>query len=281
MRPLSISTALFDGFPLERGFAEIASTGIRFVEPAFIKGYIDFDESVFSEKSAIALSSAMAAAGLETFAVSAHHDMGAVEAAEATIRRLRFARNIGARILITNATTESQREQFQRNLNDVLPVCEDTGIVIALENPGHGEGDLIASGAAGARLIQSIGSRHLRLNYDFANALTYSHERIKPEHDFEAALPAMAHAHLKDVLTSVDGWRFTALGEGSIGLGEIWRQLARLAPNLPVGIELPLRLARPGRAAPRRATSPMPIETLRDALIRSLDFLKTAETGQS
>jgi len=278
MRPISVSTALFDGYPVEGGFAEIAGAGVRFVEPAFIKGYVDFDEETFSDRSAATYAAAIAAAGLSSFAVSAHHDMGAPGAAEATIRRLRFAAGIGVRILITSSARAADTEAFRRNLEEALPVAEDSGVVIALENPGHGAGDLIGSAADGVRLLQSLASPHLRLNYDFGNILTYSGERIRPEADCEGALPFMAHAHLKDVLSLPDAWQFTAIGDGSIDYAAIWTLLAERAPNLPVGLELPLRLTRPDRAAPRRAVAPLPLADLRWALRLSLDFIESVNT---
>lgn len=277
MRPISVSTALFDGYPVERGFAEIADAGVRFVEPAFIKGYVDFDEETFTERSAAAYASAITAAGLSSFAVSAHHDMGAPGAADATIGRLRFAAGVGARILITNSTRAADVDAFRRNLDEVLPVAEETGVVIALENPGHGSGDLIGSAADGVRLLLSIASPHVRLNYDFGNVLTYSGERIRPETDCEAALSFMAHAHLKDVLSLANAWQFTAIGDGSIDYAAIWSLLAKRAPDLPVGLELPLRLTRPERAPPRRAVEPLPLAVLRNALKRSLDFIEAVD----
>jgi sugar phosphate isomerase/epimerase len=277
MRPLSVSTALFDGYPIERAFAEIANAGIAFVEPAFIAGYVDFDEESFGEFAAAALASEMAEAGVSAFAVSAHHDMGAEGARLATARRLRFAARLGATCLITNATTRAQRQNFLRNLDAVLPVCEETGVVLALENPGHGDNSLIASASDGVDLVEEIGSRFVRLNYDFGNVFTYSRERVCPEAEFEAAIPAIVHAHVKDVLATPDGWTFTAIGDGSIDYAAIWRRLAKLAPDLPVGLELPLRLKRPDRADPLRAPEPLPLATLRQALDRSLAFLRSLE----
>src|SRR4051812_30571991 len=112
MRPLSVSTALFGGYPIEIGFAEIAAAGVGHVEPAFIKGYIDFDEDVFAPAPAAAIGSALRAAGLSCFAVSAHYDLGAPDATAAVTRRLRFAGLLGARILITNATAAGNLDAF-------------------------------------------------------------------------------------------------------------------------------------------------------------------------
>ena len=107
--PLAVSTALFDGYPTELALAEIACAGVAFAEPAFIAGYVDFDKTSFSPAAAKNLAAAMVAAGLSAIAVSAHHDMGGEDAAASTIRRLRFAEELGARFLITNATTADRR----------------------------------------------------------------------------------------------------------------------------------------------------------------------------
>ncbi len=70
-RPLAVSTALFDGYPMELALAEIAGAGVAFAEPAFIAGYVDFDETSFSPAAAKHLAAAMAAAGLSAIAVVA------------------------------------------------------------------------------------------------------------------------------------------------------------------------------------------------------------------
>jgi sugar phosphate isomerase/epimerase len=214
---------------------------------------------------------------LSCVAVSAHHDLGAADAPALTEPRLRFAHALGAKILITNATSADIHEALMRNLDIVIPVCEETGVLLALENPGHGKGAVIGSATDGVRLIERIGSPFVRLNYDVGNILTYSREALRPEFDFKAALPAAAHMHFKDIGPTADGWRFTAIGEGAIDYRAIWRKLEDMEPDLPIGLELPLRLARPDWGDPKRAASPLPLETLRAALRRSLDFLARVE----
>ena len=277
MRTVSVSTALFDGYPLERGIGEIARAGGKWVEPAFIRGYVDFDETAFSPEKGQALKRLIEGEGLGVAAVSAHMDLGLPDAVEMLSRRVMFTEALGARILITNAGQRAFRALIAAAVEEVLPLCEQAGVTLALENPGHGAGDLIGHGADGAALVASLGSKHVRLNYDAGNVFTYSHESLRPEDDFSAALPFVAHLHLKDVASEGPGWRFTSLGEGAIDYPALWRKLSR---DLPVGIELPLRLERPGRADPRRAPEPLPLDTLREALRRSLDFVAALD-GES
>ena len=82
----------------------------------------------------------------------------------------------------------------------------------------------------------------------------------------------MAHAHIKDVLALPDEWRFTPIGEGSLDYPAIAAVLQRRCPNLPIGIELPLRLRRPGRRAPIRAPNPLSIDEIEEAVRTSLIY---------
>jgi sugar phosphate isomerase/epimerase len=273
-RPIAVSTALFDGYSMEAAIHEIAASGASHVEPAFIRGYVEFDENAFSAASASIMARALAEAGLKSVAVSAHLDLALPEAADMLRRRLDFAERIGAGYVITNTGAQRNADAIFRTIEAVLPACEQADVALALENPGHGEGDLIGNGADGAAVVARFASPFVRLNYDAGNIFTYSREARRPEHDIAEALPAIAHLHLKDVAGDENGWRFTPLGEGSIDYAALWK----LVPaDLPVGIELPLRLERPNRADPARRPEPLPLPELRDSLLRSLAFVRQVD----
>ncbi len=266
MRP-AVSTAAFDGHPMEVALDELAALGVEAVEPAFIKGYVDFDESAFSEASADRLSRLLAERRLSVQAVSAHMDLSAPVAGEMLARRVAFAGALRARVLITNAGPARARDAIVRHLEGALPWLEAAGVTLALENPGHGTGDLIGRGEEGAALIRALGAPQLRLNLDVGNLCTYA-GGLEP--GLSAALPQAAHAHLKDIAEDGPDWRFVALGEGMVDWTTVRQAMARLAPGLPVAIELPLRLRRPGRGDPVRAPKPLPLPVLRDAVRTSL-----------
>ena len=73
---LSVSTVVFDGHDLEAGFALLSALGIMAVEPAFIKGYMPFDETTFSPSAGRVMAQALARHGLVASALSAHIDLG-------------------------------------------------------------------------------------------------------------------------------------------------------------------------------------------------------------
>ena len=269
-RIVSVSTALFDGYPMEMAIEEVAAAGARSVEPAFIKGYVDFDESAFSAANAVRLSRRIAASGLLATAVSAHMDLSAPDAFMMLRRRIRFAAELGARFLVTNAGPAAARNHIVGLLRAVAPDCRAAGIRLALENPGHGCGDMIGSAREGMALLAELALPEVGLNYDVGNVFTYSRETIAPEADIAGSTGGIAHLHLKDVSSGDDGWTFTAIGDGSIDYCAVWAELPR---DLPVGIELPLRLDRTGRADPTRRAGRVPLEIVREAMRRSLAFV--------
>ena len=193
-------------------------------------------------------------------ALSAHIDAGEKDAVERLQRRLGFAARIGTRIVITNSTTLDRRDEFRRNVAELLPVAQECGVVIAFENPGHGTHNLIGSAADGVKLRAEFDSPWIGINYDTGNIFTYSEERLRPEADIEQVLAIATHFHLKDIMSTPAGWSFTAIGEGSIDFARICALLSANGNRIPVGIELPLRLRRAQHADPRRDKTPLPLD---------------------
>ncbi len=263
----AVSTAAFDGHPWEAALDALASLGVRRVEPAFIKGYVELSEEDFATASAARLSRMLAERGLGVQAVSAHMDLSEPEAGPMLARRIGFAAALGASILVTNAGPAAARGAILARIEEALPRLDEAGVVLALENPGHGGGALIGRGEDGAALVATLGSPRVRLNVDLGNLLTYAGS-VEP--GLSAALPFAAHAHLKDVGEDGPDWRFVPMGEGLVDWGAAKATLAQLAPGLPVTLELPLRLSRPGRRDPVRLGEPVPIPAILDALRRSL-----------
>lgn len=271
---LAVSTALYDGYSMEEALANLAEAGIRRVEPAYIKGYVDFDEDAFSDRSAQSFASAMRGEGLSAKAVSAHMDLGAEGAVAMFMRRIRFAATLGARFLITNSTTRSRVAAFERALDAVRPLCLELDVVIALENPGHGKDDLFGTLAGGNAIVDRIGSDGLALNYDIGNVFTYSHGAVDPIDELSGDLRHVRHVHLKDIAVDGEDLRFTPIGAGDLDYGRIIERLTATGGIKDVSLELPLRLSRPGRSDPQRAETPRSLAEIRDALEVSLGFCR-------
>jgi sugar phosphate isomerase/epimerase len=270
--PITVSTAAYDGYELAVAIDEIATLGCSHVELAYIKGYVAFDESEFSDTNAARVVARLKAAGLASAAVSAHVNAALPEAPELLRRRIGFAQRTGAGMVITNAGPSSLRTAILGTIEHLLPELEAQQMVLAFENPGHGEGDVLANGRDAAEFARQIGSPWIRINYDIGNVWTYSHEKVRPEDDIDAVTPYLAHLHAKDIRTDPDGWSFTAIGDGAIDYRAVLKKAAAL--ECPIGLELPLRLRRPGRRDPSRSPDPLPLDVIRAAVQRSLAFVQ-------
>jgi sugar phosphate isomerase/epimerase len=272
---ISVSTVVLDGHRFERGLDLLAEAGAVCVEPAFIEGYMPFDEGTFCEAEGLQLARFLAASGLSVRAVSAHIDLGAPESAEKLRRRLEFARAMGARILITNATTSDRFVQFQKVVTSFLPELAASGMTLALENPGHGSGALFSNATQSAEIVASFGDPCLRMNYDIGNAATYGARTGTAAEDLDVALPFAAHLHLKDLRDVNGDWFFCPVGQGEIGYGA-QVALERIPSDFSIGIEHPIRLWRPGHGDPRRRDE-VPSEYMVVKAVRSaLEFVTNA-----
>jgi len=112
---LSINTLIYQGYDLPIVLKEISQLNVKYVEPAFIKTYSpELKEEDFSERNAKRLRGMLSEFGLSTLALSAHMDLGREDAIESFKRRMSFAKEIGARIIITNASTRLRRPRSSR-----------------------------------------------------------------------------------------------------------------------------------------------------------------------
>lgn len=277
-RLLSISAVAYDGHDLPVALRRIRELGVDRVELAFIKGYSGtFDERVFDEANARRIRDLLAEVGLSSLALSAQMDLTEAEAVHNFTRRLHFAQLVGARIVITNAGPPARRLIFDEHMRELADVAQSLGMIIALENPGDGRASIVNDGATGAAVIEQINSPAVRLNYDFGNVISHFAGRVRPEDDYKAALPYAAYLHIKDVQTGDDPerrWFFPAVGAGEIDYAAILADLAVRAPDLPVSIEIPMRISRAADASPRIAAHPCSLAEVDEMLRRSINYVK-------
>lgn len=279
---IAVSTVAYEGYDLKTALSEISRLGARYVELGFVAGVSEgFTEDDFSAAHGRKLKDLLERFGLKTHALAAHMDLGGPEAVAAFERRMTFAKALGVEIVHTKASGGANKDRFLRNIETLSGLAASMGLIIALENPGHGFGDnnLIDSGASGASLMREIGTEAVRLNYDFGNAFSYSGGRIRPEEDFRAALPFAVHFHLKDMGPSNGGWAFTEIGKGVIDYPKILRFMSQQTPQPPFAIELPLMLIRDVAFNPKRRGAPLGLSEIGRILKNSLAYVETALKG--
>ncbi len=266
-RRVSVSTVAWDGHGMEAALDGAARAGARHVEPAFIGGYVAFTEADLGPGPARAMRVALLDRGLEAGALSAHLDLSTPDAADALRRRIDLAAEIGAPFVVTNAGPSAREDAIRRTL-DRVPHTPG-GPLVLLENPGHGTDDLIPDAAAGAAFLDRIDADPdvLGINLDLGNVFTYSRGAVPLAGQVVAAGRWLRHLHLKDVRDTGAGWRFTAIGAGDLPYAAL---LAEVPDDLPIGLELPLRLRRDDYADPTRAADPASLDEVDAAVSASL-----------
>ncbi|KQX51311.1 MULTISPECIES: sugar phosphate isomerase/epimerase family protein [Ensifer] len=275
-RIISVSGAPYDGHSRSAMLDSVAKIGFTHFEPAFIVGYTEpFDETAFSSSNANEWRKAISIAGLSCHAFSSHIDLGLDGSVEVFTGRMEFAAALGAKVIATNAAARAREASFFRNVEILLKRAETLNITIALENPGDGSDNLINTARDGVALVERLASPFLKLNYDAANTASHRPDMGDLAEDAILALPASAHAHIKDVRRTEQGWFFTPIGDGEVGCGRLLRAVAEL-PGFPVSIELPLRLHRGADAQPIRRYDPVPLTTIEEMLTRSLKIVRQA-----
>ena len=272
-RTVSISTAPYDGHAVPATLDSLAACGARHVEPAYIVGYTEpFDESAFTPAAAAQYATWLAASGLRCHAVSSHIDLGAPGAEAVFRRRMDFARRIGAAVINTNAAARPSAAGFARAIGPLAHHAENIGLRIGLENPGDGRDNLINTAADGMTLLATLGLPAVGLNCDAANTASHRPNLANPVDDVIAALDACVHLHLKDVRRTPQGWFFCRLGEGDLHLDRLLAGLTT-RPDLPVSIEIPLRLHRTACAQPQRDQQPIALADIEAVLRHALSYV--------
>ncbi len=271
-RIISVSTVAYDGYPLEIVFKHLVDIGIKYVELAFIKGYIeDFNEDLFSLKNAYRIKKLLRDFDLQCYVVSAHISLGTADALKKMLRRIEFASQIGAKIIITNAALNEEGSFFYKNIDEIIRYAERYNILIGLENPGDGVENIMNNGFEAFNLLNRIGSSYIRVNYDFANTITHSGGLIIPEDDVLKVLPICIHFHLKNVKKLNNIWVFPGIDEGLLDYKKI---LSSIIPkDIPISLELPLRLRREKDGIPFRLPEPVKLDIIDGVIKKSIDFV--------
>lgn len=278
---LSCSTVSFDGYEIALAIEEIGKLGFDGVELGFIEGYVgNFSDELFGEESARSVVAALGSAGLPCSAVSGHIDLAENDAVERAALRLRFAARVGAARLVTNAAVRLNEEAFFRNMESIIREAERWKVIVCLENPGNGVGNVIDDGVSAVDVMKRIGHPLVRINYDFANTASHapasSAANFQTETDFIQILPWLEQLHLKDVRRASSGdFEYPAIGEGCIDFRSVFLTLAERKARPNLSLEIPVRLRRYPNGSPYRSAEPVPFEGISSILVRSRDFVSS------
>ncbi|PKL13369.1 MAG: hypothetical protein CVV52_06225 [Spirochaetae bacterium HGW-Spirochaetae-8] len=281
-RLIAVNTLLFGSTPIERICEVVKAAGLDWIEPAYISSYLDFNEAtLFTEAKGRQLAEVIANAGLKTHAIAAHMDIGDENAVERMTKRIEFAAAFGVGTLISNASCVAKLPRFVENIEKVSEIAQKAHIVLALENPGDGEGALLKDGRSGVAFVKSLRIPNVRMNYDVSNALSYAKAQLDVTEDAREALAdeATVYLHLKDMKSKGNGLEFCPIGDGIVGYRKFFKILLESGRKLPISLEMPIQYERGPdfRMYPRNA--PIDRHLMLNTICRSMENIERMLLG--
>ncbi len=174
--------------------------------------------------------------GLTAVSISGHSDLTTSDGLEHGLAVIRWAERYGLPVVNTaiggHAHVDESEDAFMANIGTLADAAQAAGVVVALEI----HGDLMATGALSATLLDRIGHPAVAVNYDTANVEHYG--GVRAEDDLPAIADRVANVHLKDMRGGQGDWDFPAIGEGHVDFARVLEILHDAGYDGPYAVEV-------------------------------------------
>jgi L-ribulose-5-phosphate 3-epimerase len=233
MTPLAGHANSYHSYSAQEAYAGLAEAGYRAVELSAVPGWT---EHVDVHADPGETRAQLAHYGLEALSISGHSDLTTREGLEHGLAVVAWAERYGLPVVNTaiggHAHVEESEAAFLANIGTLADAAAAAGLVVALEI----HGDLMATGALSAALLDRIGHPAVKVNYDTANVEHYG--GVRAEDDLPAIADRVANVHLKDMRGGKGDWDFPAIGEGHVDFGRVVEILAAAGFDGPYSVEV-------------------------------------------
>jgi L-ribulose-5-phosphate 3-epimerase len=233
MTPLAGHANSFHSYSAEQAYAGLAEAGYRAVELSAVPGWT---EHVDVHANPAQTRARLEHYGLEALSISGHSDLTTREGLEHGLAVVAWAERYGLPIVNTaiggHAHVEESESAFLANIGALADAAHASGLVVALEI----HGDLMATGAQSAALLDRIGHPAVKVNYDTANVEHYG--GVRAVDDLPAIADRVGNVHLKDMRGGKGDWDFPAIGEGHVDFGRVVEILSAAGFDGPYAVEV-------------------------------------------
>jgi L-ribulose-5-phosphate 3-epimerase len=233
MTALAGHTNSYHPYSAEQAYAGLAEAGYRAVELSAVPGWT---EHVDVHGDPAAVRAQLERHGLEAVSISGHSDLTTRDGLEHGLAAVAWADRYGLPIVNTaiggHAHVEESDAAFLANIGTLADAAGAAGLVVALEI----HGDLMATGALSAALLDRIGHPAVKVNYDTANVEHYG--GVRAEDDLPAIADRVANVHLKDMRGGKGDWDFPAIGSGHVDFARVLEILRGAGYDGPYAVEV-------------------------------------------
>jgi sugar phosphate isomerase/epimerase len=217
----------------------LAALGVRYVEVPCGPGGVGVVAPETMDAEALAAFRArLQDVGVTPITVGAYCDVLRPSHVAALLRRIDFARTLGATTVVSDATRqlEVDADQWRRLVNTLRYVGDyaaDQGVRVALET----HGGLTRTGALCKKLLDAVDHAAIGVNYDTGN-IYYYNDALDPAEDVRQIADRVVHVHLKDTLGGKGEWLFCPLGDGRVDFSAVLGVLRERGFAGPYSLEL-------------------------------------------
>lgn len=245
-RIVAVNSNTYHGFSLEEAIAGIRAAGFHFIELTATQGWTEHVFRTMPFDRLVEIKDSLKQAGLAPFSMSGHTNLMDPERMGDFIANIHLAHFFGCDYIVSSVgeahiqdRAVASLEDVVENIRQMLPVLEECGLTLVLENHGeHSTGQVIKS------IVEQVGSPRVKVNYDTANVIFYA--GIDPTVDLATCIDQVAHLHIKDKAGAQREWNFPALGQGTVNFPRILAMLDEAGNASPLSIEIEFTQAGPG-----------------------------------
>lgn len=237
-RIIAVNSNCYHGYSLEDAIRGIAQAGFHAIELTATKGWTEHVMPSMSFHQLLSVQRLLKENGLAVIGLSGHCNLQDEERLPDFIENIRLAHFFGARYIVSSIgeahlkdRMESGDETLVSHIRSLLPLLEETGMVLVLETHGK-EG----TGMAVDKIVRKVASPLVGINYDTANVIFYG--GVKDIDDLRSCARDVKYLHIKDKAGKSDEWDFPALGNGYVPFPTIFSLLDETGNDAPLSLEI-------------------------------------------
>lgn len=235
--PLSLGTNIAKGYSLDDALSIVRKCGFEYVEIASIAGFCEHvSPAQMDAEYAAKVKNKLTEHGLKIHALAGHLDLTIESDLKDFLKKMDFAKRIGAKIVNTNSGPLQRMNEFKAAIKQVIEMAEKLEIKVGLES----HGDIIGTAKASANIFKEINHPLIRFNYDTGNTYYHAKGQVSVQEDIKYGLPYIEHIHLKDVAIIGERAEYRPIGAGDINFKEVFKAIKSVGIPVACGLEIPV-----------------------------------------
>ncbi|NLJ38606.1 MAG: sugar phosphate isomerase/epimerase [Candidatus Atribacteria bacterium] len=277
--PIAVGLVSYQGYDFDQVFKNLHGIGAEYVEIDYIKtplgvvneyGLTHLNEEDL-QKSMYFLQ-LLNQYHLKALTFSGHVKLINEEEVELFLKKMEFAKKIGAKYITTGESPMESKNEFFKHIRRVEKKARELDLVVCLET--EMSNTLITRGTEGIPIINEIASPYIKMTYDTGNIYYAQKGKIDIAADLQNAIDYIETIHFKDPYF-IDGvLRFGEIGKGEINFFELAEIIKTKGRIIPVTIEIPY-FFQSNQWGPFEVSKKIfPIDEINRLLIHSICFIQ-------